>query len=214
MTKSGVSVSQVFSRNRLNGSPVFEGKIKDWGLSYLRKNRWKVAAVWDDDDLQQTAFYLYWRVCVYHAHISDEDEFLRLYKVAMGFLLSSTASACFPNPFNVGYENRCFSLTDEEGGDIDIAEKNGAAVYDYVSDLEVCLDVIKCVPDELRGVCAALFREALGIKPMSALTRRRLKGHSSVEPINLTLARLFGFDQDRDVLSEVATCLSEYQLEE
>mgnify|MGYP000276609036 CR=1 FL=1 len=214
MTKSGVSVSQVFSRNRLKGSPAFKGKIKDWGLSYLRRNRWKVAAVWDDDDLQQNAFYLYWRVCVYHAHISDEDEFLRLYKVAMGFLLSSTASACFPNPFNVGYENRCFSLTDEEGADIDIAKKNGAAVYDYVGDLEVCLDVIKCVPDELRGVCAALFREALGIKPMSALTRRRLKGNSSVEPINLTLARLFGFDQDRDVLSEVATCLSEYQLEE
>lgn len=214
MTKSGVSVSQVFSRNRLNGSPAFEGKIKDWGLSYLRRHRWKVAAVWDDEDLQQNAFYLYWRVCVYHAHISDEDEFLRLYKVAMGFLLSSTASACFPNTYNVGYENRCFSLTDEEGGSIDIAEKNGAAVYDYVSDLEVCLDVIKCVPDELRGVCAALFREALGIKPMSALTRRRLKGHSSVEPINLTLARLFGFDRDRDVLSEVAAYLSDYQQRE
>ena len=198
-------------RRRLNGV-AFEGRIEDWGLSFLRRNRWKVAAIWDEDDFRQEVFYIYWRIRVQHPEIIEEDEFLRIYKVALRFRLIRHASACFPNPYSRAYENRCISLTGESG--LNITERLTDAVYDCVGNVEECVDVVGRIPEELQIVCIALFREIFGIEPLPTLSRHRLKGRPTAEPLNLMFARLFGFSADRDVVSEVAACLSEYQLEE
>ncbi len=199
-------------RKRLNGIVAFEGRIKDWGLAFLRRNHWKVAAIWDQDDIAQEVFYIYWRIRVQHPELTEEAEFLKIYRVALRFRLIRHASDCFPNSYNSGPENQCLSLTGEGGRDI--TESLSGAVYDCVADVEECMDVIGRVPEELQVVCVAMFREIFGIEPLPTCSRRHLRGRPTLEPVNLMFARLFGFSADRDVVSEVATCLSNYQLEE
>ena len=117
------------------GVPEFEGKVEKWGMSFLRRNYWRIAAMYDQEDLEQEAFTVYWSVKFRHPRIT-ESEFMRLYKARLRGVMKTRSAACFPNPYNFGEDRGCISLTTEAG--FDLTEVLVSAVCVSGRDLEVC----------------------------------------------------------------------------
>ena len=187
-------------------TPPFEGEIKNWGLSYLRKNRWKVAAMCDDDDLKQDAFLVYWRVRQYHPKVTRMADFMRLYRVSLHGILVNRSKACFPNPYNLGQENHCTSLTADDGGDL--MDITGSAVYHSAAiEVEDYLDLLQRLPLELRDAFLLLIREFMGTGSVPQRERELLNGRRRKEPLRIALARAVGCDVGRDLIAEIGQVL-------
>lgn len=186
--------------------PPFEGKIRDWGLGYLRKNRWKVAAMCDDDDLKQDAFLVYWRVRQYHPKVTRMADFMKLYRVSLCGALMSRSRACFPNPYNLGQENHCMSLTTDDGGDLmDIT--GGAVYHSAAAEVEDYFDLLQRLPLELRDAFLLLVREFTGTGSIPQRERELLNGKKRREPLRMALARAVGCDLGRDLITEIGQAL-------
>ena len=187
-------------------TPPFEGKIKNWGLGYLRKNRWKIAAMCDDDDLKQDAFLVYWRVRQYHPEVTRMADFMKLYRVSLHGILVNRSKACFPNPYNLGQENHCMSLTADNGGDL--TEITGSAVcHSAVVEVEDYLDLLQRLPLELRDAFLLLIREFTGMSTTPQRERELLNGKRRKEPFRIALARAVGCDVGRDLIAEIGQAL-------
>ena len=187
-------------------APPFEGEIKNWGLSYLRKNRWKVAAMCDDDDLKQDAFLVYWRVRQYHPKVTRMADFMRLYRVSLHGILVNRSKACFPNPYNLGQENHCTSLTADDGGDL--MDITGSAVcHSAAIEVEDYLDLLQRLPLELRDAFLLLIREFMGTDSVPQRERELLNGRKRKEPLRIALARAVGCDVGRDLIAEIGQVL-------
>lgn len=193
----------VLSRRRLPEPLEFEGKIKKWALSYLKKNHWRLKSLLDTEDLESEAFMIFWRLRQKYGYsVLNVDEFMKIYSVALYFHVSSLAKTCFPNPYNFGSEGgSAISLTGEDGGDI--LEKLSVPVCNSSEKLEECLDILKKIPWELQDVCSAIMREVCGIEEIRSLCRRHLNGGWSMESLNQSLSRIFGFQYRRNVLREL-----------
>lgn len=182
--------------------PPFEGKIRNWGLAFLRRNAWKVAAMCDGEDLQQEAFMIYWRIRTKHPRITDLDEFLRMYKVGLRFYLVGASCACFPNPYNMGQEAHCSSLTAIDGGDL--TDLGTGAVCSFGNEVDDYLGLLQKLPAELQAVFMLLIREFLGLENIPIRESRRLNGRLRREPFEFALARRVGCPPTRDLVSEIA----------
>ena len=192
--------------------PPFEGKIEAWGLGYLRKNRWKVAAMCDDDDLKQDAFLVYWRVRQYHPTVTRISDFMRLYRVSLHGILVNRSKACFPNPYNMGQENNCMSLTADDGGDLsDIIR--GAVYHSAATEVEDYLDLLQRLPSELQGAFMLLVREFTGVSSIPQRERECLSGKTRREPLRIALARAVGCDVGRDLIAEIGQALGVFNSE-
>lgn len=184
-------------RLRKEQQPPYEGRIKDYGLKYLWKNHWRIAAMCASEDIEQEAFYIYWRVHVQNPGIVDVDEFMRVYRVALAFRVKKHSKACFPNPYNVSVDGgRSISTTLPDGSNL--LERLGAAVYSSGSYVEEYLDVASRLPDELRAVYLALVRDALELVPIPSRLRRRLNGTWRREDLNRALAKMLSLPQGPD----------------
>jgi hypothetical protein len=186
----------------------FDGRIRGWALWYLQKNRWRFASMCDYEDLQSEALRVFLAVREKHPEITDPDDFLKFYKVKMHYHTRWLGIACFPNPYNFSKNSagQCISLTSPSGADA--LERLGNTVCGVGLDvLTDYLDFLKRTPDDLKDVCAAMLREALGIEDVPAATRRRLDGQQRKEPLNSALARLFGLDRKRDLCGEIEKLL-------
>lgn len=189
--------------------PSFDGHIRNYGLWFLRKNHWRIANMCDKDDLPAEAFRIFWEIRRKYPDLTDQKELLKLYRVKLYFHVQMKGQACFPNPYNrsADPQGHCISLTEIEG-DGDMLERLSPIALVVNSEIDECLDVLNKMPDELREVCAALFREALGIAKVPALIRRKLHSRPAVESINHALCRLFKLDPKRDLFEEIARAYS------
>ncbi len=199
-------------KRRNKKPPKFEGSVKQWAMAFMRKNYWRIAAMYDREDLEQEAFTIYWSVQFNHPTLTDKVEFMRLFKARMRGMMKTRSAACFPNPYNFGQDSGCISLTSDTGGDL--TEVFVSSVCISAGDLEVCLDLASRLPSELREVFMALVREAIGIEAVPFRWRRRLTGRATPETLNGSLARRFNLSSDRDLFAEVSAAINKIQKED
>lgn len=193
-------------------APEFEGKVKRWGMSFFRRNHWRIASMYDTEDMEQEVFAVYWSVKFRHPRVVDEGQFMKLFKARLRGVMKTRSAACFPNTYNFGKDSGCVSLTSETGSDL--TEGLVSAVCMSGSDLEVCLDLADQLPSDLKEVFMALVREAAGIEAIPFRWRRRLSGKNTPEPINKSLARMLGLSKDRDLFAEVSLAITNIGLED
>ena len=193
-------------------SPPFEGRIKNHGLSYLRKNYWRMAAASDDEDLQQDAYLMYLRVRRDHPDITKTAEFMRLYRPALYGLLVWRSRQCFPNPFNMGEKARCYSLDSviyangEQHSCSEISESRSLfGILD--SEMGSYLRLIQQLPLELQEAFILLIKEFNGQEVIPLRTSKKLKGKTWREPLAIALARKVGYDLSRDLIHEIGLVL-------
>ena len=186
------------------GVPPFEGEVRNWGVGYFRKNKWKVASMYDDSDIQQDVFMIYWRTKRNYPHITSRSEFMRLFKGALRMRVYGKATQCFPNPYNVGAENRCYSLTSAVDGR-DLTDELLGGVYSSVAaEAEDYLMLLQKLPFELQEAFIVLIREFLGLENVSLVGSIRLDGTRRTVPFETALAKRIGSPNKRDLLSRIA----------
>ena len=192
-------------RARNQSPPPFEGRIQTWSMQYLRKHRWQIAAMCDNDDFQQIGWMLYLQARHKYPKLTNFAGFFRLYRTYLYFYIKTKARQCFPNPYNMGAENRCYSMTRGDGESSD-PELNNVFTSTGL-EVESYLELLEKLPKELHEAFMLLVREFTGLGRIEIQETVRLNGKMRREDLSRALARAAGFDPNRNVLGEIGQAL-------
>ena len=194
-------------KSRVNNQnpPPFEGEIEKIGMKYLRNNHWRIASMYDRDDLRQEAYLVYLRQLRKYPKMPSRAAFIRLYRTNLWGRIQSVSAWCFPNPYNMGLENRCYSMTQEDGDDVNIGL--GGVVASTGLEVESYLELLEKLPKELHEAFMLLVREFTGLGEIEIQETVRLNGKMRREGLSEALARAAGLDLKRDVVEEIGRAL-------
>jgi hypothetical protein len=70
-------------RERIVWTPVWTEEYTKWTRGFVRSNRWRCDPLYDKDDLEQEAFFVFAHVAATYPRIIDPGHFLALFKRAM-----------------------------------------------------------------------------------------------------------------------------------
>lgn len=185
--------------------PCFEGELERIGVGYFRRHHWRIASMYDSDDLRQEAYLVYLKQLRKHPELTDHSSFVKLYRTNLWGRVQTLSQMCFPNPYNMGGENKCHSLIQDnpDGGSSEL----GAAPTQFRGEVEAYLDLMTQLPSELRVVFLALVKDLMGVDPVEVRATPKLNGGVRRETFNTALARKVGLAQGRDLIDEIKTAL-------
>ena len=173
-------------------------RCKRYGEALLRRECWRIASFFDDDDIAQEAFAIFWRVCTAHPGKTEGDIF-RIYKVAIWFRMNDISRSCFPNPYNKGEEgNPAVQI------DTDMLEGLLGTIH---SEADVYLETLAKIPVELHDAFVLLVREFLGLEDIPRKSCERLGGKQWTESLLGAVKRKAGLHKSRQLWKELILAL-------
>jgi len=181
---------------------LYRKRARKWGENYLRRHWWRIAVMYDHEDLQQEALLVFVRVYRHFPGRSEADLF-RIYKRSLSGLLVNRSKQCFPNPHAYIKGIGRFVTEMDEDKLAQPFEHEADAFLTYYSSVAARL------PAELAEVLKLLIRDLVGVSCIEQRRARKTSGGTRTEPLNVALARIVGSNTSRDLLSELETALNE-----
>lgn len=175
---------------------MFENGPRQWGERYLSRNKWRIAAMYDYEDIKQDVFLVYLRTCTRYPEHSEEEIF-KIYIAGVKGRLLNRARECFPNTY--AYEEGMGKLV------VELDEHTPLPSYEneLATSMEVITDLLMKLPEELASVLKILINDFVGVSCIEQRKARRLSGKTRIEPLNLALARKANLDPSRDLIGEL-----------
>ena len=167
--------------------PVWDGALRNYARSYVRKNLWRLSRTCDEADAMQEAWIVYERCArKYSAHIDNMAWFMGLYKRSLAGRIADLATN----------DTRYRTVS----GDVlsDVVDED-AAPFEMIGELanagELAVHAAQA-PSEVREVLALLFNAPAEIMELVAAA---FKGRGQRGVLN----RMLGFPEQYDALQEV-----------
>ena len=175
----------------------YDKRARQWGENYLRRNWWRIRAMYDLEDIRQDAFAVY--LGVYRRHPKgNENDLFKVYRCALWGRVNNRSRQCFPNTH--AYEQGIGKVV------LDIDEPKIAHLIEH--ELAFTLDsfshLFEKLPEELVEVLKLLIRDFIGVSCIEQRRVRRLSGRIRLEPLGVALARTAKLDLSRDLFEELS----------
>jgi hypothetical protein len=164
--------------------PLFDAGIRNWLLSYAKKNYWRVAAWYDWDDLVQDGYLCFYKCRRHYPEVSDPKHMMALVKVT--------------------YVRHIINLANQRTHTLDIPasdlmDADGDALWENLLSLGVeheeasLYTLLAKAPPEVRSVLRLFFTET-GRRQFNRPVRR-INGLR--ETTNEFLCRLLGYNPNQ-----------------
>ena len=79
-------------RVHLECEPIWEGPIKNWAASFIRREVWRCDRLHGQDDLLQEAHLLFWKLTERYPRVLEPAKFMGLFKKCLTNLLNDKSS--------------------------------------------------------------------------------------------------------------------------
>lgn len=169
-------------RIRVSFQPQWEGVIRSWSISFIKKNQWRCDRLHDFSDLLQDAYLTFLKIETKYPRVVEAPHFMALFKTAMQNEMWDRAR----------YKQHKSALISEL--DRDAAEYGADRIGDLTNSGYLNA-LLAEAPEELKLALAAFDDEGL----LEIMRSKPVRGYKlkQRENLNMKLSRVIGFRRIR-----------------